>query len=697
MNSLSQCPPGASAMADHYDSAVRNALDELAPISTKTVSDKPKAPWFTSEISEARKEVRKAERQFRSQGREIDKQLLSSQKKIYNDLIINTRTEYQRNQITSADSKELFKICDKLIGQKNSVNNVIPGSASSELEAAELLSDFFIEKIDNLCAKFDSAEPVQQNNDSCPSRLDSFRPATAAEIKKLILEAPTKSCGLDPMSTALVKQCVDNLAPFITNLVNDSLESGIVPDSFKIAHVRPLLKKPGLDPDTLKNYRPVSNLPFVFKILEKVVMNRLSEYLCNNSLYTKCQSAYRSHHSCETALLRVHNDIVTALDSRKHVILSMLDMSAAFDTLEHETLLKRLENRFGFSSTVLNWFESYLSDRSQCVVIGDENVSSRRFLKRGVPQGTVLGPVLFTLYTSPIEEIITSHDLDPMIYADDSQVYITCNEPIGAVSKLEACFDELRSWLHDNRLVLNDSKTEIIYFKSRFNDFSSVESVRVGNENIEPSSSVRNLGVMFDSDCSLESFVNQTCKSVSYALFKIGRIRRLLDQECTEKLIHAMVTSRLDYCNILFHNLHDSELKKLQSLHNSAARMVTLTKKFDPITPVLRRLHWLPIVERVEFKVILMTFKILHGMAPAYLIELLDIREPRRATRFSAAPSLGYPKQKANNQFYGSRMFTHYAPRIWNNLPADVRAMTNLETFKRSIKTLLFKRRFSQS
>ena len=194
----------------------------------------------------------------------------------------------------------------------------------------------------------------------------------------------------------------------------------------KTACVVPRLKKKSLDPDELSSYRPISNLPFLSKTLERVVAAELNTYLTDSNLFSSLQSAYRRHHSVETALLRVGNDFLVALDNGNEVLLVLLDYTAAFDTVNHSILLHRLEHRFGISGTVLCWLKSYLNDRSQYVKV-DGFDSSSISLNYGVPQGSVLGPLLFTLYVSPIEDIIKHHSLDAMFYADDTQIYIALN------------------------------------------------------------------------------------------------------------------------------------------------------------------------------------------------------------------------------------------------------------------------------
>ena len=224
---------------------------------------------------------------------------------------------------------------------------------------------------------------------------------TEDTVRKTMLKMSPKTCDLDCMPTSLIFECTDELLPALTNVINVSLSAGTVLKCLKKAIVKPLLKKPSLDPNILKNFRPVSNLSFVSKLLEKIVLSQLLAHLDHNNLWHDFQSAYRPHHSTETALLRVFNDLLTAGDTDQISILTLLDLSAAFDTIDHDLLLCRLKHVFGVTDVALSFFRSYLEDREQVVsVLGYESVSSS--LLHGVPQGSVLGPILFLLYTQPL-------------------------------------------------------------------------------------------------------------------------------------------------------------------------------------------------------------------------------------------------------------------------------------------------------
>jgi len=502
-----------------------------------------------------------------------------------------------------------------------------------------------------------------------------------------------KSCALDAIRTDLLKSSVDVIIPFVVNLVNSSLVSGIVPQCFKQAIIRPLLKKTDLDFNILSNFRPVSNLSFISKVLEKVVLQQLDCHLSCYDLYAKMQSAYRKFHSTETALLRVHSDIITAIDQRKQVVLVLLDLSAAFDTIDHNVLLRRLSERFGVTGIALKWFESYLKGRFQSVSVNNI-LSEQSPLLYGVPQGSILGPILFTLYTAPLEDIIRSYGLDFMLYADDTQLYLTCSENLETLSIVEECIDSIGDWMISNNLVLNENKTEVIHFYSKFSKSKGLEFLRVGDCSVKSSSSVRDLGVHFDSFLTMESHVSNVCKSVSYALYRISRIRKFLSRTDTESLIHAFVTSRIDNSNSMLYNLPECLTRRLQLLQNSAARLVTRTRLNEHITPILHQLHWLPIYQRTKFKILVTTFKILHGHAPVYLADLLTRWIPSRATR-QAVSEIRFIEPTYNTEFYGARSFSVAAPRLWNKLPSHIRTIGTIETFKSAVKCHLFKEHFN--
>ena len=253
-----------------------------------------------------------------------------------------------------------------------------------------------------------------------PSVLSLFQPATVVEITKIITHLPNKQCDSDPMPTFLLKKCLSVLAPTITKIINLSLSTGEFPSNFKQSIITPLIKKPSLDKENLSNYRPISNLSFLSKLTERVVKNRLEQHLTKNSLYNLHQSAYTRFHSTETALLSVYDSLVQATAKQQVSCLCLLDLSAAFDTIDHTILLHRLATWFGITDVALSWFRSYLLSHTS-IVAASGFKSSSFSASCGVPQGSVLGPLLFIMYTTPLGSLISNSPVSHHLYTDDTQ------------------------------------------------------------------------------------------------------------------------------------------------------------------------------------------------------------------------------------------------------------------------------------
>ena len=236
-----------------------------------------------------------------------------------------------------------------------------------------------------------------------------------------------ETCTLDPIPSWLVASCAYQIVPVVTHIVNASLFMADVPSNLKQAVVTPILKNNKLDKDNLNNYRPISNLSLLSNIVEKIVTSRMHSFLQNNNMFPKFQSAYRPLHSTETALVRVHNHIVKCISDKNDVILILLDLSSAFDTIDNHLLLERLRDAFGFRGSVLDWFDSYFTGRTQSISVNNAYFSNPSRLIYVVPQGSVLGPSLFILYIVPLYEIISRFFIDFHFYADDNQLMFPIN------------------------------------------------------------------------------------------------------------------------------------------------------------------------------------------------------------------------------------------------------------------------------
>ena len=280
------------------------------------------------------------------------------------------------------------------------------------------------------------------------------------------------------------------------------------------------------------------------------------------------------------------------------------------------------------SGTALSWFNSYLTGRSYFVNLANFD-SDKHNICSGIPQGSILGPLLFSLYILPLGELISKHGVNFHFYADDTQLYLSVapDDP-NALDPLVACLSSIKCWMNENFLKLNEDKTEVLIVGSNEQRESILS--RLGNLNVENNTAVKNLGVIIDAELNFDAHIKQVTKTAFYHLRNIARIRDFLSLDDAKTLIHAFVFSRLDYCNALFSGLPKKTTDRLQLVQNAAARVLTKTKMREHITPILASLHWLPVVFRIDFKVLLLVYKALNGLAPPYLSDCLVRYVPER-------------------------------------------------------------------
>ncbi|KAF7252107.1 putative RNA-directed DNA polymerase from transposon BS [Varanus komodoensis] len=333
------------------------------------------------------------------------------------------------------------------------------------------------------------------------------------------------------------------------------------------------------------------------------------------------QSGFRPRYGTESALVALYDDLCREKDRGSASLLVLLDLSAAFDTIDHGILLDRLAG-LGVGGTALRWFCSYLNDRFQKVVLGDYG-SAPWQLCHGVPQGSILSPLLFNIYMKPLGEVIRRCGLRTHQYADDTQLYLSFStNPGEAVAVLNRCLAEVMGWMRANKLKLNPDKTEVLLVGGSGFGEGDLNLVLNGVA-LPPRDKVRSLGVLLDPELSLEAQVTAAARSAFLQLRLIHQLRRYLEYDCLATVTHALVTSRLDFCNALYVGLPLKTVRILQLVQNRAARLLTGTGRYVHMTPVLRQLHWLPIEVWAQFKVLVMTYKALNGLGPGYLKERL--------------------------------------------------------------------------
>jgi hypothetical protein len=360
------------------------------------------------------------ERRYKKSRTDSDRLAWRTQLRQTHDLYEEKAHQHWRTKIADSkgNMKRLWRTMSDIMGENST------SRSDDSNHTADDFAKFFTEKVDSV-RESTSTTPKQDVPHTATHVMDGWTSAgaicmycgrgtaavTVGDVDTLIGAALNKTCQLDPAPTWLVKEFRGLLSPFITLLFNESLTTGCFPARYKHAVVFPLLKKSKLDASELKNFRPVSNLPFLSKLLEKVAQTKLQAFLDISGTMPKHQSAYRKFHSTETALVKVYNDLLVASDQGQVSALCLLDLTAAFDTVDHELLLMRLERSYGVRGRALAWFRSYLTGRTYCVVFGG-NTSSDIHVTCSVPQGSVLGPLLFILYTADLAGLASTFGVD---------------------------------------------------------------------------------------------------------------------------------------------------------------------------------------------------------------------------------------------------------------------------------------------
>ena len=685
-------------------------------------------PWRDEELRSLLRERRQAERHWRKHGTSESRRIFCELKKKFGQMDKEKRALFIKDDLETAkgDPKALQRKLQRLLGK---TETILPETTNSK-KLADSFLQFFNAKVTKIKEfvkeeqeKYEDSEDQQEDEDSeehhkyedsedtedCKPSWTDFAIVEEEEMISVIKSMSTKHCDLDPLPTSVVKECVRELSPVLTAMVNQSLQKSSVAETLQKALVFPTIKNPYGDREALTNYRPVSNIPFLSKLLEKVVLGQLNDYLKRHSLLGKHQSGYRVGHSCETLLASMFDDLLGEIDKGNVVALICLDMSAAFDTVDHEGLLKVLQQRFGVDGVPLQWFRSYLSSRSFSVSIQD-CLSETLELLCGVPQGSLLGPVLFLLYIEAIQDIVKPYGLRIKVYADDSQLYVSLvpTDPIERMrtkADIEECLGKLKKWMVEHWLKCNEAKTEFILVgkSSSISKMSFEPVINFGGEDIFPTecsgTDGKTLGVLLDHSLTMERQVNNVRKQCGLVLRNLWQLNKCFDVSTKIMLVKQLVISKVDYSNILYCELPNKIIDGLQKVLNSCVRFIyNLHGHQDDYMDYFRQCHILPIAQRLTFKACLIAYKIVNGTAPEYLQDLVPLDDDWGASRTTRKTEvldpyrLKHPKMSSTNakSKLRRRRISVFLPTVWNDLPFQLRSIPNVDTFKSRLKTHLF-------
>ena len=420
----------------------------------------------------------------------------------------------------------------------------------------------------------------------------------------------------------------------------------------------------------------MSNLSFLSKLLEKCVLVRFNNHCKENNLMPSHQLAYREHHSCETTLVRLTNDLLWSMEKQWVTALVAIDLSVAFNTVDHRVLLKVLQQNFGVNGKALNWIDTYLRPRGFKVNIGKE-YSKYIPMDFSGPQGSILGPVLFSAYISTLRlEVPGSIDL--IGFADDHVLkkdFLASkgNEEDNTIYQLQNCCTKVKNWMDHNRLKMNSDKTEFILIGSKQQlQKCYTKQININSENIIMSETIKYLGAWIDSNLSFKKHITERCKNAMWNVHRLKHIRKFLDQETCHTLVCGLVLAHLDYANAILADRPNVEIAKMQRVQNIAAKLVMGANSYSSPTECRIKLHWLPVRAWIKYKILLLVYKCVQGTAPTYLQELININTYSRVGLCSSNDGCKLQIPRVNRETFANRSFKVVGPRWWNSLPIDI-------------------------
>ena len=487
------------------------------------------------------------------------------------------------------------------------------------------------------------------------------------------------------MCIRMLKTSFLAIGSVIQHIINTCISKSDIPEQWKHSIVHPIFKSG--NPSDPSNFRPISLVPVIMKVVERVIQQQLQHYLSQNHLLAPSQHGFRPQHSTETALLSVTDRILAATDRGDISFLCLIDLSKCFDVIDHKLLLDKLA-LYGIETP---WFKAYLKGHTQSVSMTDG--LQRRVLSRPLPntmgvfQGSALGPLLFTIFSNDLA--LHADDACVFQYADDTQLLVSGpkNNVSGLISRMEASLEALNKWFHSNALKVNASKTQLMIFGSRQN-LKHLPPVVVSfrDAELEPCAQAGNLGVVFDSCLTWEAHASELSRRCMGLLIGLSHVRHCLPDGVIKTIVTSLVISRVNYCLSVYGNGTKKNLNRLQKILNFATRVIFGRRKFDHVTDLREKLNWMPPEYMYKLQTMATARKAIHYGEPVALASMFarnrDSSTRDRNTRQDNLLQLQRPRLET-----GKRRFSYRAAALLNDLPPELSQLPPSK-FARAVKSL---------
>jgi len=508
-------------------------------------------------------------------------------------------------------------------------------------------------------------------------------PTDPDEIDKIIMNLkPKSSSGHDNINAKFIKYLKDELKVPISILANKSLTEGLFPETYKLAEVVPIHKNKSKD--DINNYRPISLLPTVSKILEKLLHKRVYKFLIKNKILYNSQYGFRPNHSTNNAITELITDVTNNLEEKSNSLSIFLDLSKAFDTIDHKILLKKLSS-YGIRGPCYKWFESYLLNRSQYVRI-NKTKSTIKEVTCGVPQGSVLGPLLFIIYTNDLPNSLTH--THAILFADDTTIYTKSKNLNELYNIVNSDLQNLYDWFNANKLSLNISKTNYMLFTNHDIPDITIQNleIKIGAQVIERKKNLKFLGVQIDENLNWHEHITNTMNKVAKTSYSIKMVKNILPKQNLKTLYQTLILPHLDYGILFWGGTHESHINKLVIQQKKIIRMITNSKYNDHTDPLFKGLKLLKLKEIHKLNAAKLMYKVSKYELPEPLIKLYSLNSTLHVhnTRQINNPHVRYRRTQL-----AARQINHFGPKVWHQVPNNLKSIQNIKLFTKHYKKYL--------
>lgn len=679
-------------LAENLINNIATCLDEVCPVKEIIVPTKyADKKWITEDILQAIKERDNRYEAARITNSEEDWNIYREKRNKVTSTIRQQKQNYYEQKIDECKNspktmwKTLKQICK---GKRQNTAQHIKFNDEdiyNELEIAEKFNAYFIDSISDIIQNIPKYNIYEIPENETQNRFEQFNKIEMSHLRKIISSLPNK-IGSDGISTKIIKTSFEVIGNRFLDVINNSLQTGIFPKKWKSSLVTPIPKV--TNTVLCEQHRPINSLPVGEKILEMTVKEQLISHCQKNNIIIPVQSGFREGHSCETALQCIMEDWVKAIDVGNIIVAVFLDFKRAFETIDRGLLLLKLQE-IGICGTVHRWFSSYLNDRRQRTKFG-VSVSSEKETEYGVPQGSVLGPVLFTIFINDIVRSTTNCKVH--LFADDTMLYIEGKNVDDIIRTMNDELNNLYMWLCDNNLKVNIDKCKwmILGKKDKLNKIVYMNSITINNQTIEKVSEMKYLGVILDENISLKQNVNYIVKKVAKKVNFLRRLSKNISMFARLTIYKTIIAPHFEYCSSLLLYLNNNEMQILQKMQNKAMRVILQCNRYTPINSMLQILNFMTVRQRVLLKTLQLIYKIKNGMVPSYLYEKITYVRDIHSHNTRRTNDLHVDR---HHSLLASKSLFCKGLKEYNNLPNEIKNVNqSLKHFTNScvkyIKTL---------